>query len=233
LQQTYENVFSAFVDICKSVEPKKQTEERLKTTETNITFPLFDAPPVAFGTTKGGSWDNALITIANTLSSETNKRRTFYVDDKIAIVYDPYAKAKMHLLCIYRSNIDNPTQLKTEHVELLKHAHTIAKQVAAHLRVDMMIGYHAIPSMRRLHFHIISRDLVSDCIKNKKHYNSFATDFFLPCDKVLTELESKGKVTIDKTKYENLLKNDLKCHRCKSSQKNIPKLKEHLEQCNK
>jgi aprataxin len=203
-----------------------------------ITFPKFDPPPVAFGVQAGGAWDSALIDIVTSLNSDTNKRRTFYVDNKIAVVYDPYAKAKVHLLCIMRSNIDGPTNLKAEHVELLEHAHEIASRIVPHLKkqlptLDFQIGYHAIPSMKRLHFHIISNDFISVSIKNKKHWNSFTTEFFLSCDHILNELKTKGKITIDKKKYEEILKKDLQCHRCHIPQKNIPKLKEHIEKCKK
>lgn len=41
------------------------------------------------------------------------------------------------------------------------------------------IGYHAVPSMQRLHLHVISTDFVSPCLKTKYHWNSFTTPFFL------------------------------------------------------
>lgn len=50
---------------------------------------------------------------------------------------------------------------------------------------EFKIGYHAAPSMHRLHLHVISRDFQSVCMKTKKHWNSFNTPFFL---------SSKGKL---------------------------------------
>lgn len=47
---------------------------------------------------------------------------------------------------------------------------------------DIRMGFHAHPSMNHLHLHIISRDMYSPCMKHRKHYNSFNTDFFLPLD---------------------------------------------------
>lgn len=41
------------------------------------------------------------------------------------------------------------------------------------------IGYHAMPSMQRLHLHVISTDFNSPCLKTKYHWNSFTTPFFL------------------------------------------------------
>lgn len=34
--------------------------------------------------------------------------------------------------------------------------------------------------MHRLHLHVISRDMISDALKTKKHWNSFTTEFFIP-----------------------------------------------------
>lgn len=61
-------------------------------------------------------------------------------------------------------------------------------------RLRFRIGFHAIPSMSLLHLHLIrfsphscvrnkliiaSDDFISDSLKNKKHWNSFNTDFFV------------------------------------------------------
>jgi len=45
---------------------------------------------------------------------------------------------------------------------------------------DFKVGFHAEPSMQRLHLHVISRDFVSPSLKTKKHWNSFNTDLFVP-----------------------------------------------------
>lgn len=47
---------------------------------------------------------------------------------------------------------------------------------------SVMVGVHAGPSMANLHIHVISVDRQSDCLKHRKHYNSFATPFFVPLD---------------------------------------------------
>lgn len=44
----------------------------------------------------------------------------------------------------------------------------------------MRAGFHSVPSMRQLHMHLLSLDYASDSLKSKKHFNSFATDFFVP-----------------------------------------------------
>ena len=44
---------------------------------------------------------------------------------------------------------------------------------------NFKIGYHASPSMHRLHLHVISTDYDSPSLKTKVHWNSFTTPFFL------------------------------------------------------
>jgi aprataxin len=58
------------------------------------------------------------------------------------------------------------------------------------------IGFHAIPSMRQLHMHVISQDFDSDHLKNKKHWNSFTTNFFVDADFLISKLASKGSVHV-------------------------------------
>ncbi|KAJ3505558.1 hypothetical protein NLJ89_g7351 [Agrocybe chaxingu] len=53
---------------------------------------------------------------------------------------------------------------------------------------DIWTGFHGAPSMEHLHLHVISADLCSERMKNKKHYNSFhpKLGFFLHLDDVLS-----------------------------------------------
>jgi Scavenger mRNA decapping enzyme C-term binding len=45
--------------------------------------------------------------------------------------------------------------------------------------LQFRVGYHAIPSLKPLHVHIISQDLNGHGMKQPKHWNTFATPFFL------------------------------------------------------
>ncbi|GAD91708.1 conserved hypothetical protein [Paecilomyces variotii No. 5] len=47
---------------------------------------------------------------------------------------------------------------------------------------EIMCGIHAHPSMNHLHIHVLSVDRHSECLKHKKHYNSFSTPFFIDID---------------------------------------------------
>ena len=104
----------------------------------------------------------------------------------------------------------------------------------------MRLGFHAVQSMTPLHIHIISTDFKSDCLKNKKHWNSFNSEYFIHLEKLIEELELVGGRPLDyfrtdrfllrrRDKLEELLKQDLKCHKCRQAVKNMPELKKHLD----
>ncbi|KAF9005593.1 hypothetical protein BDQ17DRAFT_1353434 [Cyathus striatus] len=102
---------------------------------------------------------------------------------------------------------------------------------------DIWAGFHGTPSMEHLHLHVLSADLCSDRLKNKKHYNSFhpKLGFFLHLDDVFSWFEqepslysSKARGLIPST-FEPLLKEDLSCFHCGCRMKNMPSLKVHLQ----
>ena len=108
-----------------------------------------------------------------------------------------------------------------------------------------------------LHLHVISSDLCSPSLRQKKHYNSFhpKLGFFLHIDEVLSWFDKDSAsfdkevaiwffihlqicvdppfvsqvMSLQKGLHEPLLKEDLQCWRCRETLKTIPKLKEHLE----
>jgi aprataxin len=77
--------------------------------------------------------------------------------------------------------------------------------------------------MSHLHIHVISIDSYSDCIKNRKHYNSFKTNFFV-------ELEAFPLAKGDERRHLGPWhKKDFLCWRCGRNFKNqFKELKEHL-----
>lgn len=107
----------------------------------------------------------------------------------------------------------------------------------------MAIGFHAVQSMAPLHIHIISRDFDSSCLKNKRHWNSFNTDYFIPLDKLMEQVKAAGgdsqAAVLERLRLgrrdelEAMLKKDLKCHKCRADVKNMPELKRHLEASHK
>lgn len=94
-------------------------------------------------------------------------------------------------------------------------------------KAEIITGIHAHPSMTHLHIHIISRDRVSECMRHKKHYNSFATPFLVPMDAFpLAEDDVRrhpGK--------EGYLDSSLKCWKCeKDFGRKFKELKAHLDE---
>jgi aprataxin len=156
-----------------------------------------------------------------------------FENDRVIIIADKFPKARFHFLTLPREEIDNLEQLNSSHVALVEHmiaqSRDFAKiHIEAKSKNPVRFGFHMVPSMARLHLHIISQDFNSSCLKNKKHWNSFTTPFFVDAEAVLDILKEKGKVVVDKTLGEGYLKDPLRCHVCRASLANIPKLKDHI-----
>lgn len=122
-----------------------------------------------------------------------------------------------------------------ETVELIKEEQPYTKltgQGEAGTTWPVHVGFHAVPSMEHVHLHIISSDLVSERLKNKKHYLSFhpSHGFWLPLEQI-EEMARKGLRTLphDDRYYEALLRAPLKSIYDDSVHSNMPKLKAHLE----
>ncbi|KAF9264833.1 HIT-like protein [Marasmius fiardii PR-910] len=180
--------------------------------------------------------------------------------DRTLTIYDVYPKAIFHFLVLPRVRTESDLSLSDLNSlrSLLACDKTRARQVIAFLKDDsdtvkkdiesemvkrygfkwpIWTGFHGSPSMQHLHLHIISADLCSPKLKNKKHYNSFhpKLGFFLHLDEVLSWFDSEPSYfsqmkKLDEKKYEKLLKEDLSCYRCEKSMRNIPALKMHLQE---
>ncbi|TVY51183.1 Aprataxin-like protein [Lachnellula cervina] len=88
---------------------------------------------------------------------------------------------------------------------------------------EVMVGVHAGPSMNHLHIHVLSVDRYSECLKHRKHYNSFATDFFVPLEEFPLDREEVRR-------RSHGIKGDMKCWRCgENFGGRFKELKAHLE----
>lgn len=110
-------------------------------------------------------------------------------------------------------------------------------------------------STSHLHLHVLSADLCSPKMKHKKHYNSFhpKLGFFLHIEDVMSWFENDPSYydeasffrivkrqysyylqpqmsKLDEKSYEKLLKEDLVCWKCDLPMKNMPTLKDHLQE---
>jgi aprataxin len=94
---------------------------------------------------------------------------------------------------------------------------------------DLRIGVHANPSMNHLHIHILSRDMHSECVRHRTHYQSFTTEFFCQIDEMPLspeEIENRRDGA-----HDALKERPMKCWRCgRGFESQFKKLKEHLEE---
>ncbi|KAK4418912.1 Transcription factor [Sesamum alatum] len=178
------------------------------------------------------SWAQALHDVA--MHPNKHKSVVLEISDDVLVMNDAYPKAQRHLLVLARADgLDSIADVRREHSPLLKTMHAVGlkwaeKFLNENKSLSFRLGYHSVPSMRQLHLHVISQDFDSNHLKNKKHWNSFTTTFFLNSVDVIKEVEDVGRVT---SKDDKCLTMELRCHRCRSAHPNIPRLKSHISSC--
>ncbi|XP_067946632.1 aprataxin-like [Watersipora subatra] len=183
-----------------------------------------DDPPVK-KLTNSGHWSQGLYAAVSDTSLH------LYSDDEMVVIKDKYPKARYHYLVLPKTKIANLNALTKEHIPLLTRMYERAKIITKDSTVKTFrYGYHAVPSMGLLHLHAISQDFDSPSLKTKKHWNSFTTEYFVDSHRLLDMLSNNGKVD-DMTHHSKRLSEDLKCHVCRVSLKNIPTLKAHISKC--
>lgn len=91
---------------------------------------------------------------------------------------------------------------------------------------EVITGIHAGPSMNHLHVHVMSRDMVSEWMKKRNHYQSFTTPFLVRLDEFPLAPDDVRRRR-DKGGY---LQDDMHCWRCGKEFGKVPKLKQHLEE---
>ncbi|KAL2630199.1 hypothetical protein R1flu_014885 [Riccia fluitans] len=188
---------------------------------------------------KWDHWSLALYKIALHPDDAPSKNSLLEVTDSAVVMEDLYPKAKRHLLVVSRTQeLDTVEDVRREHAGLLEHMHSLGmKYVASFLKDDPLLvfrlGYHSNPSMRQLHLHVVSQDFDSASLKNKKHWNSFTSPFFRDSLDVINEVKTHGYVDNCGPSAEKLLDLELRCHRCRSVQPNIPRLKTHISTCSR
>lgn len=167
-------------------------------------------------------------------------------NDDFVVIKDLYPKSTIHLLILPRDPIKQHQQMSEacyddEFLSKLKQEAAkwktlAAKELACKLcppteiipkrdwEAEIKVGIHAVPSMNHLHIHIISKDMHSSCLRQKKHYNSFTTPFFVDLqDFPLTEEEAE-------VRRKDWHKRDMICWRCNRNFENkFTALKHHLD----
>ena len=167
-------------------------------------------------------------------------------DELVVVATDKFPKAAHHFLIIAREDgLHRLQQLRRSHLPLLRRMRAAAELLVAPGGAGgagsgggggagstgrFIIGFHAEPSMRQLHCHVVSWDLDSYCVKNKKHYNSFTTAFFVPLAAVEAAVVQEGQAaSAVPAAAEALLKQSMRCHHCGADMTTIPSLKAHLK----
>jgi aprataxin len=90
---------------------------------------------------------------------------------------------------------------------------------------SIISGIHAGPSMNHLHVHMLSIDRYSECLRHRKHYNSFSTPFFVPVEDFPLGKDDPRR----HSGRERYLERELVCWRCGRGFRNkFARLKEHL-----
>lgn len=136
------------------------------------------------------------------IDNPTQPRVLHHTDD-VVIIEDAYPKALRHYLVLPRSptlTLLHPLEAFRLHPE----AYLVVEagvEKAKDMVVDLVVkagyidddavaratfrnnyiraGVHAEPSLANLHVHVITQDFCLARLKNKKHYNSFTTAFFV------------------------------------------------------
>ena len=180
-----------------------------------------------------------------------------FKNERFVCIRDKFPKSRVHLLLIPLGlkllKVEQVIQLPNR-LEFLRDMKKTAGQIFENFvkndfkdasKIGMKFGFHAVQSMQPLHMHIISQDFDSNCLKNKKHWNSFNTDYFIEIDSLIRHLTedlengSKDYFATDKfglkdrVKLDAFLNAPLKCHKCEHIPKNLPALKKHLTDCHK
>ncbi|OAQ25187.1 hypothetical protein K457DRAFT_129283 [Linnemannia elongata AG-77] len=123
-----------------------------------------------------------------------------WIDAKTMVLKDKFPKARFHAL-VFPTRV-TPTfddLICEDGVMIVKQLVERAEIIIAreskrspHLRFTM--GFHALPSMKQVHMHVISTDMDADRTYIISVYNSFTTEAFLTPDQVIQKIESKWKV---------------------------------------
>ncbi|KAI1411936.1 HIT-like protein [Hypoxylon sp. FL1857] len=92
---------------------------------------------------------------------------------------------------------------------------------------ELLVGVHAHPSMNDLHVHVLSPDMISECMRHRKHYNSFNTPFLVD----VTEFPLAKDDPRRHPGRAGYVTSDLICWRCgKNFGNKFKQLKEHLSE---
>ena len=165
-----------------------------------------------------------------------DKSSILYKDNHLIIIQDAYPKSRYHFLAlVHDPNLNTLNDLNKSHIHLINHLiqQSTNWTLKTNTKYGFKFGFHAEPSMNRLHLHMISKDFDSIFLKTRKNYNSFNGDFLITPERVLSDLNEYGKVQLPpKEELIALLKGQLNCHFCDkifNCKHAFAELKKHLQ----
>ena len=163
----------------------------------------------------------------------TDPEQKFEEDDQTVTIYDGFPKAKYHYLVIPRNDVDSVSALRRKHLPMLKHMDKRANDLVSRLKAGdpdavFRCGYHMVPSMKRLHLHIVSQDFNSFRMRKQHHWNTFNTEYFMDSEVVMATIEEKGYIDVNEKFYEDLLKSQMQCNYCSKSCSTIAEMTMHI-----
>eukprot|EP00662_Eupelagonemidae_sp_cell21_P049920 gene49920-4693_t len=160
--------------------------------------------------------------------------RVLLVTTRLVVIYAAYAKARRHLLVLPRERIDGPEQLQPRHAPLLREMARLAEWADSKMRSretglpPLRAGFHAVPSMKQLHLHLISLDFDSSNLLNKNQWNKYNTSFFVPPLQWAELLERGRSLSIDRDAELRKLQLDMRCPLTLRDLSDMDAVKAHL-----
>ena len=150
------------------------------------------------------------------------------------VAYDVYPKARVHVLILPRAPLAKPEELTEEHAPLLRHMQQLAEWLAPRLRAQspglppLRCGFHAVPSMRQMHLHLISLDFESAEVRRPRHWTIFNTDYLVAPLRWAEMLEQHGRIHVDRAAEEAKLKMPMVCPLTGIALDGIDAVKKHV-----
>ena len=141
-----------------------------------------------------GGWSYELVKVCNNPSAYGEVSS---VDKDIVVMPDKYPKSQHHYLVMPREIIEDFSDLTPDHLPILRALQSKGKEMVKILdpnnQHQFRMGFHAVPSMKQIHMHVISQDFAGPSLKNKKHWNSFTTPYFVDSEEFIQKLATECK----------------------------------------
>ena len=213
-------------------------------------------------TKTGGGWRDALSAMAADPAAFQKRGAVLFFDDELVVARDAYPKSRTHLLVLARDTrlTEGPKAMRSTDAALVRRMARVGEARARTLaasspprdegrttndaeRFRFRCGFHASPSMRTAHMHVVSGDLRGVGMKTRRHWNSFATSFFKEAEETARDLEraeaestsgdASSGTRWDVAELERVVAmTPLRCHKCGDGPfPTMPKLFTHTDAC--